>query len=183
MFSAPCIATTSEFRDRAGGARRPSLRLVAPRAVRVLIADDVALHRAGLRALLEAEDDIAVVGEAARPKDASTLSRDLRPDVLVLDLCGTETDALETARCIITDPQLAGVGVLILTRPDPDCEVRPTHRGRCRFLVKDCAPSELMTAVRELASRTPLRPARQRERTHLRLTHPHLGAASWNSAT
>src|SRR4051812_36953526 len=109
MFSQACSATPGDFRDRAGGVRRPHLRLVAPRAVRVLIADDLALHRAGLRALLEAEDDIAVVGEAARPTDASSLSRSLRPDVLVLDLGCTQTDALETARCIVTDPQLAGV--------------------------------------------------------------------------
>jgi DNA-binding NarL/FixJ family response regulator len=173
MFSAACIATTTERSDGAGAVGRPHLRLVAPRAVRVLIADDLALHRAGLRALLEGEDDIAVVGEAARPTDASSLTRDLRPDVVVLDLCGTEIDALQTAWRIVTDPQLAGVGVLILTRPHPDYDLRPTRRGaRCRFLVKDSAPAALVAAVHELASRT-----------HLRLTHPQLGAPSWNSAT
>jgi DNA-binding NarL/FixJ family response regulator len=170
----PRLATIADLdRDRIAAARH--LRLVVPRAVRVVIADDLALHRAGLRALLEGEDDIVVIGEAGRGDEASTLSRDLRPDVLVLDLGGAPLQVLETAWQIVTDPDLAGVGVLILTPPDPGGGV-PAGRegGACRFLVKDSDPTDLVAAVRGLASR-PRRPRAQ----HLSVVriHHNQGAA------
>ncbi|MDX6688303.1 MAG: hypothetical protein QOF86_4431 [Baekduia sp.] len=153
MPSALRLATVDELAHGGTTAAR-HLRLVAPLTVRVVIADDLALHRAGLRALLEGEDDIVVVGEARRGQEASDLSRDLRPDVVVLDLDCAELQVLETAWQIVTDPKLADVGVLILTRPGLTCDA-PYGRqgGACRFLVKDSAPSELVAAVRELASR------------------------------
>lgn len=154
MSPAPHLATIADRPRCERVATGRHLRLVVPRTLRVVIADDVGLHRAGLRALLEGEEDIAVVGEARRGDCPSALSRDLRPDVVVLDLDCAELQVLETAWQIVTDPKLADVGVLILTRPGLTCDA-PYGRqgGACRFLVKDSAPSELVAAVRELASR------------------------------
>jgi DNA-binding NarL/FixJ family response regulator len=159
-------------------ARRPlraagHLRLVAPRTLRVLVADDLELDRAGLRALLEGEDDIAVVGEATHADQASAQARGLHPDVVVLDLGHVERHALEAAWAIVTDPELTDTGVLILTRPDDRGGDAPVGRrgSACRFLAKDSSPAALVAAVRELAARPSICP------------NPRQEARSWNSVT
>jgi DNA-binding NarL/FixJ family response regulator len=175
MSPAPHLATIADRPrcDRVATGRH--LRLVVPRTLRVVIADDVGLHRAGLRALLEGEEDIAVVGEARSGDCPSALSRDLRPDVVVLDLGCTPLPVLEAAWEIVTDPELTDVGVLILTPPDPHGGGPAGRRGgACRFLVKDSAPTDLVAAVRALAHRPSIRATREQQRV-LRL-HSNQGA-------
>jgi DNA-binding NarL/FixJ family response regulator len=165
MISAAPHTTIDERPARRHVRASGHLRLVAPRTLRVLLADDLELHRAGLRALLEGEDDIAVVGEATHADHASALARGLRPDVVVLDLGHVERHALEAAWAIVTDPELTDTGVLILTRPDDrGGHALAGRRGSaCRFLVKDSSPTALVAAVRELAARPPN--PRQEERS------------------
>jgi DNA-binding NarL/FixJ family response regulator len=180
MAPAPHLATIA---DRPGGhhtAARRHLRLV-PRTLRVVIADDLELHRAGLRALLEGADDIVVVGEARRGGEAPALAREVRPDVVVLDLGVRPLQALQTAWEIVTDPELSDVGVLILTPPDPGTGAPSGRRcGACRFLVKDSAATDLLAAVRALAFRPGHRAAD--EPPCVRRAHRNQKAPSWNSA-
>ena len=78
--------------------------------IRVVLADDQALLRAGLRALLDAEDDIEVVGEAANGREAISLVRTTRPDVVLMDIRMPGTDGLEATRAITADPELTAPG-------------------------------------------------------------------------
>ena len=83
--------------------------------IRVLLADDQALVRGGFRALLDARDDIEVVGEAADGHEALALGRSLLPDVILMDIRMPGLDGLETTRQIAADPHLAAVRIIILT--------------------------------------------------------------------
>ena len=181
MPSALRLATIADRPSSHRAGARRHLRLVVPRTLRVLIADDLELHRAGLRALLEGEEDIVVVGEARRGGHAAALSRALRPDVVVLDLGTTALQVLETAWAIVTDPDLEDVGVLVLTPPglDGDGAAAGRQGAACRFLTKDVAPADLVAAVRALA----FRPSPRAAAAHpcVRRVHRNQGA-SWNSA-
>jgi DNA-binding NarL/FixJ family response regulator len=117
--------------------------------IKVLLADDQALVRAGFRALLEAEDDIEIVGEAADGDDAVRLAQQLHPDVVLMDIRMPGEDGLEATRRIITDPALNGIRVVILTTFDLDEYVFEALRiGASGFLVKDTPPADLIRAVR-----------------------------------
>jgi DNA-binding NarL/FixJ family response regulator len=121
--------------------------------IRVLLADDQALLRAGLRVLLESEDDIAVVGEAGDGEEAISLARDTRPDVVLMDIRMPRLDGVEATKRIAADDRLEGVRVLILTTFESDEYVFEALRvGASGFLVKDSAPTDILTAVRVLAS-------------------------------
>lgn len=118
----------------------------------VVLADDQRLVRAGFRSILEDEDDIRVVGEARDGADAVDLCRDLRPDVVLMDIRMPGTDGLEAARRIAADERLDGVKVVILTTFDLDDYVYGALRaGASGFLVKDTEPEELVHAVRVAA--------------------------------
>jgi DNA-binding NarL/FixJ family response regulator len=120
--------------------------------ISVALADDQALVRAGFRALLGAEDDIEVVGEASDGDEAVRLARTTSPDVFLMDIRMPGKDGLEATRIICGDERLAGVRVVILTTFDLDEYVFEALRiGASGFLVKDTDPAELVQAVRAVA--------------------------------
>jgi DNA-binding NarL/FixJ family response regulator len=120
--------------------------------IRVLLADDQGLVRAGFRALLDAEDDVSVVGEARDGREAIELTRSVRPDVVLMDIRMPGLDGLAATREIAADRALAGVRIVILTTFEIDDYVFEALRaGASGFLVKDTEPVELIAAVRLVA--------------------------------
>lgn len=120
--------------------------------IRVLIADDQELVRAGFRALLDAEDDIEVVGEAADGAAAVRLAARHVPDVVLMDVRMPELDGIEATRRIAADGHLHDVRIVILTTYETDEYVFDGLRaGASGFLVKDTSPTELLRAVRVVA--------------------------------
>jgi DNA-binding NarL/FixJ family response regulator len=120
--------------------------------IRVLLADDQALIRAGFRVLLEAADDLEVVGEAVNGAQAAELARKERADVVLMDIRMPDVDGLEATRRIAADDDLAGVKVIILTTYETDEYVFQALRaGASGFLVKDTEPEDLLRAVRVVA--------------------------------
>ena len=120
--------------------------------IRVVLADDQALVRAGFKALLDAQEGIEVVGEAADGDDAVRLARALRPDVVLMDIRMPGVDGLEATRAIAADELLAGVRIVILTTFDLDEYVFEALRvGASGFLVKNTEPADLIRGVRAVA--------------------------------
>jgi DNA-binding NarL/FixJ family response regulator len=120
--------------------------------IRVLLADDQTLVRAGFRSILSDEDDIEVVAEAANGAEAVARARETVPDVVLMDIRMPELDGLEATRRIVADPRLETVKVIILTTFDLDDYVYGALRaGAGGFLVKDTEPDELIHAVRVVA--------------------------------
>jgi DNA-binding NarL/FixJ family response regulator len=120
--------------------------------IRVLLADDQALIRAGFRVLLEAAGDVEVIGEAVNGEQAVALARAERPDVILMDIRMPEVDGLESTRRIAADGDLADVKVVILTTFETDDYVYQALRaGASGFLVKDAEPEDLIRAVRVVA--------------------------------
>ncbi|MER5897686.1 response regulator transcription factor [Streptomyces sp. NPDC001876] len=121
--------------------------------IRVLIVDDQSLMRAGFRALLEAEDGIEVVGEAADGRRGVELVRRYTPDVALIDVQMPVMTGIEATREIAADPLLAAVHVVILTNYGLDEYVFDALRaGAAGFLLKDTEPAELLRAI-EVAAR------------------------------
>ncbi|MFD8736486.1 response regulator [Streptomyces sp. NPDC059618] len=117
--------------------------------IRVLLADDQALVRAGFKALLDAQPDIEVAGEAADGEDAVRAVRELRPDVVLMDIRMPVLDGLAATRRITGDTELGAVKVVMLTTFELDEYVFEAIRsGASGFLVKDTEPDELLRAVR-----------------------------------
>jgi DNA-binding NarL/FixJ family response regulator len=120
--------------------------------IRILVADDQMLVRAGFRALLGAEDGVEVVGEAADGEQAVSLARSRRPDVVLMDIRMPGLDGLEASRRILRDPALADVRVVILTTFETDEYIFEAIRlGASGFLVKDTEPADLIRAIRVVA--------------------------------
>jgi DNA-binding NarL/FixJ family response regulator len=120
--------------------------------IRVLLADDQPLIRAGFRALLAAEDDLEVVAEAGDGREAVALAAQHLPDVALVDVRMPVLDGIEATRRIAADERLAGVRVLILTNYGLDEYVFSALRaGASGFLVKDVEPEELLRGLRVVA--------------------------------
>jgi DNA-binding NarL/FixJ family response regulator len=120
--------------------------------VRVLIADDQALVRAGFRMILEAQPDITVVGEAADGSAAVTLTRRLRPDVVLMDIRMPEVDGLEATRRLLDGATGSAPRIVILTTFDLDEYVYAAlQSGASGFLLKDVTPEQLVAAVRTVS--------------------------------
>jgi len=120
--------------------------------IRVLLVDDQPLIRSGFRALLDIEDDIEVVAEAADGRAGVALAREHRPDIALIDIQMPVVDGIEATRRIAADPDLAGVHVVILTNYGLDEYVYDALRaGAAGFLVKDILPEDFLHAIRVAA--------------------------------
>lgn len=120
--------------------------------LRVLIVDDEALVRGGFRVLVESEDGMTVVGEAADGASAVQLTRQTRPDVVLLDIRMPGVDGLQALREITADPDLAGVHVLVLTTFDHDeYVIDALDAGAGGFLIKNTNPRQLLDGIRVVA--------------------------------
>jgi DNA-binding NarL/FixJ family response regulator len=121
--------------------------------IRVALADDQALVRSGFAALLDAEPDISVVGEAPDGESAVRLAARQKPDVMLMDIRMPGLDGIAATRKIAADPRLAGVHVVILTTFELDEYIFEGLRaGAAGFLVKDTDADELIRAVRVAAA-------------------------------
>lgn len=121
--------------------------------IRVVVADDQALIRGGFRALLDAEPDIEVVGEAAGGDEALAVVRRERPDVVLMDIRMPEGDGLAATEAVVADPALQATRIIVVTTFELDEYVAQAIRaGASGFLVKDTEPAELIRAVRVVAS-------------------------------
>jgi DNA-binding NarL/FixJ family response regulator len=120
--------------------------------IRVVLADDQALVRAGLRLLLDAEPEVEVVGEAEDGEQAVALVAETRPDIVLMDIRMPQLDGLAATRQIVSTPELDEVRVIVLTTFELDEYVFEALRsGASGFLVKDTEPVELLRAIRVVA--------------------------------
>ncbi|WP_167194111.1 response regulator [Brevibacterium pigmentatum] len=120
---------------------------------RVVIVDDQELVRAGLRPLAERDGDISVIAEAADGRSGLSHVRELRPDVVLMDIRMPVMDGIEATRAIVDDGALNGVRVLILTTFDEDENVFAAIRaGAAGYLLKDVSPDDLRAAIRTVAA-------------------------------
>lgn len=125
---------------------------VSSGVIRLLVADDQAVVRAGLAVILGAEDDVEVVGQAADGAEAVRLARELRPDVVCMDIRMPGTDGIAATRAITADPAL-DVGVLVLTTFDVDDDVfAALEAGAAGFLLKGADEATLLGAARSVAA-------------------------------
>ncbi|MER5650984.1 response regulator transcription factor [Streptosporangium sp. NPDC002524] len=121
--------------------------------IRVALADDQAVVRMGLRALIDREPDLEFAGEAADGVAALRLLRETRPDVLLLDIRMPGMDGIDTLRAIAADPALHATRVVVVTTFEVDRYVfAALQAGASGFVLKDSAPEELTRAIRVVAS-------------------------------
>jgi len=121
--------------------------------IRVLVADDQAAVRGGFAALIAAEEEMEVAGEAANGREAIDLTRRVLPQVVLMDIRMPLIDGLEATRVISSDPTLTATRVLVITTFDLDEYVYAALRaGASGFLLKDAGPQELLHAIRVVAA-------------------------------
>jgi DNA-binding NarL/FixJ family response regulator len=152
--------------------------------IRIVLADDQVLIRAGFRALIESADDLEIVGEAGNGREAVDLVRRERADVVLMDIRMPDVDGLEATRRITGDDSLAGVRVLILTTFEMDENVLLALRsGASGFLSKGVEPAALLDAVRTVAAgEALLSPAATRTLITRYLSEPEPSARSLSPA-
>ena len=120
--------------------------------VRILIADDQALVRAGFRMILDSEPGLEVVGEAVDGREAIAMARELRPDVVLMDIRMPEVDGLEATRQIVDPAAVDPIRVLVLTTFDLNEYVYEALRaGASGFLLKDTPPEQLVAGIAVVA--------------------------------
>ena len=120
---------------------------------RVLIVDDQALVRAGFRVLVEADEDLEVIGEAEDGEQATAMSAELEPDVILMDIRMPKVDGLEAIRRILAGDQESAPRILVLTTFDADEYVYEALRsGASGFLLKDTEPDQLVSAIKVIAA-------------------------------
>jgi DNA-binding NarL/FixJ family response regulator len=121
--------------------------------IRVLVADDQAAVRGGFAALIDAQDEMQVVAEAANGREAIDLARRVFPHVVLMDIRMPLLDGLQATRVVCADPQLEATRVLVLTTFDLDEYVYGALRaGASGFLLKDTPPRELLRAIEIVAA-------------------------------
>ncbi len=120
--------------------------------IRVLIVDDHAMLRAGFRAILDAQDGIAVVGEAASGAEAVALASALDPDVITMDVQMPGTDGIEATRRIVADPAVRAAIAIVTTFDRDDYLFAALDAGASGFFLKNASPEDLVAAVRVLAA-------------------------------
>jgi DNA-binding NarL/FixJ family response regulator len=147
--------------------------------IRVLLAEDQAIVRAGFRALLKAEDDIEVAGEASSGTEAVASARRLKPDLVLMDIRMPEMDGLEATRRITGDAALSGTRVIVLTTFELDEYVfGALHAGASGFLLKGGEPTDLLSAIRIVAAgESLLAPSVTRRLIEAYISVPEPGAA------
>lgn len=122
-------------------------------SIRVLLADDQAMVRAGFSALLDSEDGLEVCGEAGDGRQAVVLAKELRPDIVLMDIRMPRMDGLEATRAITADPDLGETRVVVLTTFELDEYVFGALRaGASGFLLKDLEPTDLLHTIRVVAA-------------------------------
>ena len=125
--------------------------------IRVLVADDQATVRGGFAAMIDAQDEMQVVGEAVNGREAVDLARRTFPHVVLMDIRMPVLDGLKATRLICSDPNLARTRVLVLTTFDLDDYVYNALRlGASGFLLKDIPPRELLRAIEIIAAGAPV---------------------------
>jgi DNA-binding NarL/FixJ family response regulator len=147
--------------------------------IRVLLADDQALVRNGFRLILEREPEIEVIGEAADGGEAVALGRELRPDVVLMDVRMPDVDGIEATRRLVADPTFGG-RILMLTTFDLDEYVVEAMRaGASGFLLKDVLPADLLHAVLLVhRGEAMLAPSLTRRLLEEHVARPRAGASS-----
>lgn len=149
--SVPRVGTGEELRPRLSSLRRTRRHNARVDPIRVVVVDDQQLVRAGFSVILGAEDGIEVIGEAANGIEALERVRDLKPDVVLMDIQMPELDGLSATERISRDPD--GPRVVVLTTFDANEHVaRALRVGAYGFLLKDAPASRLVAAVRAAAS-------------------------------
>ena len=121
-------------------------------ALRVLIADDQAMVRAGFRMILEAESDIEVVGEAKDGEEALAAARRLRPDVVVMEIRMPRLDGVAATRRLLDEPGSTTRVVIVTTFDDDENLYEALRAGAGGFLLKNAPPEQLIEAVRTVAA-------------------------------
>jgi DNA-binding NarL/FixJ family response regulator len=151
--------------------------------ISVALADDQALVRMGLRVLIESEDDLVLAGEADNGRDAVSLIRRVRPDVVLMDIRMPDLDGISALRQVTADPALTSVRVIMLTTFELDEYVFDAlQAGAAGFLIKDSEPADMLRAIRLVAGgESLLSPSVTRRviesftsRSPLRRPHPRL---------